>query len=195
MKLVMHILLLQPKYEEWKSWNKELSTVSRIFETQGWTAFLSSLTPDHCLDGLGKGQESEEKVKQRQKIMADLYKVAAAYEEYCKGWRGMFYILSDHYRDITKHSPQMETPSSPWKSMMMFQRLQSGKRVARDELEMTNNSVSTRARTLPANVVSGPDMLHVRHVGVGERRQHDTRTSSTTEGAVHLLERYRQPLT
>jgi hypothetical protein len=88
MNLCLHLLRLRPSLQQLKNWNADLQGPNKTLETRGWTAFLRELTPSTTLDGLGKSPESAEKVRQRQKDMNDMYKIAEKEEAFIKGERG-----------------------------------------------------------------------------------------------------------
>ena len=88
MDLCLYLLRLRSSSEQLKKWNPDLQGPNKTLETRGWTAFLQELTPSTTLDGLGKSPESEDRVKQRHKVMNDMYEIAEKEEAFIKGERG-----------------------------------------------------------------------------------------------------------
>jgi hypothetical protein len=78
-------------------WNNNLQNPqNRALQAERWTEFLEGQTLPGMFDALGKSPEPEEKMKQRQKVLRQMYYVAAAEEAYLKGERGQFTDFHNH---------------------------------------------------------------------------------------------------
>ena len=75
--------------QQLEDWNNNLQNSShKAMQADRWADFLKAQTLPGMFDALGKSPEPEEKVKQRQKVLSQMYYVAAAEEAYLKGERG-----------------------------------------------------------------------------------------------------------
>lgn len=94
MHLCVHLLRLRPSKAQLNEWNKGLNVPYLALQAEHWTEFLREATSVTILDALGqKTLEPEEKLRQREKILGDIFYVAAAEEAYQKGERGQFMHL------------------------------------------------------------------------------------------------------
>lgn len=87
----MHIIRLRPSREDLEEWQRDLedpTEMHRAAKTPTWTGFLQDSTQKNIFDALGKTPEPEEKLRLRQKVLDQMWYVAAAEEAYIKGERG-----------------------------------------------------------------------------------------------------------
>lgn len=100
MDLCLHILRLRPTIQQLKDWNDGLHTPNKAQQADRWTAFLEEHTLPSIFDALGKSPDPEEKLRHRQKVLRQMYRVAAAEEAYFKGERGQCPGLLVAYRHL-----------------------------------------------------------------------------------------------